>query len=157
MASQALTALLAQYQSGLNAELKLLARLEAIATRQEQAGKADDLDGFHAAADERDLVMEALLAIEQGLVPIRRTLSENRVTLAGQPAFESVAALHRHAAQRVAAIVAGDDRTLESFRQAERARRSALQTLEQGEQTLAAYRRVVAPAAGVSALISRKG
>lgn len=157
MTGQALAALVAQYQAGLDAELTLLTRLEAIAGRQHHAGAANDLDSFHLAADERDRVMEGLLAVEHGLIPIRKTIMEHRSALAGAPAFESVAALHRHTAQRVAAIVAGDDRTLESFRRAERARRSAMQALDQGEQTLAAYRRVVAPAPEVSALISRKG
>ncbi len=157
MTGQALAVFVAQYQAGLDAELTLLTRLEEIAARQHQAGAANDLDTFHTAADERDRVMEGLLAVEHGLMPIRKTLMEHRTTLAGGTAFEAVAALHRQTAQRVAAIVAGDDRTLESFRRAERARRSAMQALDQGEQTLAAYRRVVAPAPGGSALISRKG
>jgi hypothetical protein len=157
MSTPALDALLAQYQAGLDAELTLLARLEELARHQERAGATDDLDAFHAASDQRDRIMESLIAVEQQLVPVRRTLLEHRQTLAGNPAFEAVAALHRHTAQRVAAIVAGDDRTMASLRQMEQARRTAIQAIEQGEQTLAAYRRVIAPAPERSALFSRKG
>lgn len=157
MTPHALDALLTQYHAGLDAELTLLARLEELARQQARASEAEDLDGFHDASDHRDRVMESLLAIEQQLVPVRRTLLEHRQTLAGNPAFETVAALHRHTAQRVAAIVAGDERTMTALRQVEQARRVALQALEQGEQTLAAYRRVIAPAPETSAFFSRKG
>lgn len=157
MAAESLHVLLAEYQAGLDAELTLLGRLEDIAAQQGRAGAADDLEAFHLASDERDRVMDHLLAVEHQLVPVRRTLLEHRAELAGTPTFEAVAAVHRHAAQRVAAIVAGDDRTMESLRQAEQARRFALQSVEQGEQTLAAYRRVVAPPPGTSALFSRRG
>lgn len=157
MTRQALDALLTQYQSGLDAELRLLTRLEELARQQELAGTVSDLATFHEVADQRDRVMDGLLAVEHQLVPIRRSLLEHRQVLNGTPAFEAVAALHRHTAQRVAAIVAGDDRTMESLRQAEQARRFALQAIEQGEQTLAAYRRVVAPAPETSALFNRRG
>ncbi len=157
MTAQVLDGLLGQYQSGLDAELTLLTRLEELARQQGRAGEAEDLDAFHDAADHRDRVMESLLAIEQQLVPVRRTLLAHRQTLAGNPAFEAVAALHRHTAQRVAAIVAGDDRTMASLRRMEQARRTAIQSIEQGEQTLAAYRRVIAPAPETSALFNRKG
>ncbi len=157
MTTQVLDGLLAQYQAGLDAELTLLTRLEELARQQGRAGAAEDLDAFHDAADQRDRVMESLIAVEHQLVPVRRTLLEHRQTLAGNPTFEAVAALHRHTAQRVAAIVAGDDRTMASLRQMEQARRTAIQAIEQGEQTLAAYRRVIAPAPETSALFSRKG
>jgi hypothetical protein len=157
MTTQALDLLLGQYQAGLDAELTLLSRLEHLAHEQERAGAAEDLDSFHDTADQRDRVMESLLAVERQLVPVRRTLLEHRHTLAGNPVFEAVAALHRHTAQRVAAIVACDERTMASLRQVEQSRRVALQAVEQGEQTLAAYRRVIAPAPETSALFSRKG
>ncbi len=157
MTRQDLDALLAQYQAGLEAELRLLTRLEALAERQEHASSASDLDAFHEAADQRDRVMDGLLSVEHELVPVRRSLLEHRQALNGTPAFEAVAALHRHTAQRVAAIVAGDERTMESLRHAEQARRGALQALEQGEQTLAAYRRVIAPAPETSAIFNRRG
>ncbi|MGE0393979.1 MAG: hypothetical protein AB7P67_10490, partial [Vicinamibacterales bacterium] len=71
MTAQALDGLLAQYQAGLDAELTLLTRLEDLALQQGRAGAAEDLDAFHEAADQRDRVMESLLAVEQQLVPVR--------------------------------------------------------------------------------------
>jgi hypothetical protein len=46
---------------------------------------------------------------------------------------------------------------LQALRNAEHARRLAAQTLEQGESTLAAYRRVVTPALESATLVNRRG
>jgi hypothetical protein len=149
--------LLSQYHAGLEAEIALLGRLETIATRQLTAAEEGDLPALGIAIDERDEAMSALVTIEHELKPIRQELASMAESLRSIPEFEAVAALHRHAAQRVASIVSGDGRAMEALQAAERARRFAMQTLEQGESTLAAYRRVVAPSPTHAALFSRRG
>jgi hypothetical protein len=54
-------------------------------------------------------------------------------------------------------IVVEDRAALDALKQAEQARRFAAQSLEQGESTLAAYRRVVAPNLPGASLVNRKG
>ncbi len=157
MTDAQITGLLAQYQAGLEAELSLLDRLETLATRQRDASETCNFEALGAASDERDRTMSALVVIEHELKPIRQVIAERRESLAELSAFEAVAALHRHAAQRVTAIVGTDARALAALKEAEQARRFAAMALEQGENTLAAYRRVVAPAPEHASLISRKG
>jgi hypothetical protein len=50
-----------------------------------------------------------------------------------------------------------DRESLESLKRPRLARSFAARTLEQGETTLAAYRRVVAPHVSGAALVNRKG
>ncbi len=157
MTEAQVTGLLAQYQAGLEAELALLDRLESLAGRQRDASELGNFEALGVASDERDRTMAALVTIEHELKPIRQVIAEQREALAATTAFEVVAALHRHAAQRVTAIVGTDERALAALKEAERARRFAAMTLEQGEATLAAYRRVVAPAPAHASLFSRKG
>ena len=57
----------------------------------------------------------------------------------------------------VAKILGEDRTTLDALADAERARRLAAQTIEAGEATLAAYRRVILPSPGSAGLVSRRG
>ena len=50
-----------------------------------------------------------------------------------------------------------DQESLEALKEAERARRFVARALEQGESTLAAYRRVVSPTLTGATLVNRKG
>lgn len=157
MIDSALTALIEQYRTGLEAELSLLDRLRDIATRQRIASENADFEALGIAGEQRDDIMSALVTIEHELKPIRLSLHARRDELDGEIEFEAVAALHRHAGQRVADILAGDEKALAALKDAERARRFAAKAIEQGESTLAAYRRVVAPAPSHATLFNRRG
>jgi hypothetical protein len=149
--------LLAQYRAGLDAELTLLHRLQELATQQREATLAGDFDALTIVSDARDAVMANLVTIEHELKPIRLTLARRAGELADDPEFQDVAVRHREAALRVAAILVSDRESLESLKEAESARSFAARALEQGETTLAAYRRVVAPHVSGAALVNRKG
>ena len=150
-------ALLAQYRSGLDAELTLLDRLTELAEQQREASRAGDLEALGIISDARDAVMANLVTLEHQLKPIRLTLANQAGELAGDPQFQEVATRHREAAARVAAILTSDRKSLESLKEAELARSFAARALEQGETTLAAYRRVVAPHVSGATLVNRKG
>ena len=156
-AAASTSALLSQYHAGLEAEIQLLERLETIATRQLAASEEGDLPAFGDASDERDRAMSALVTIEHELKPIRMALLEYRKALDDVHEFQDVAALHREAAAMVERIVTQDRNSLEALKEAELARRFAAQSLGQGESTLAAYRRVVAPPLGGPNLVNKKG
>ncbi len=157
MTPDRLPQLVAQYRAGLEAEMTLLRRLESLAAEQRRASEAGDMDALSAATDHRDTVMAGLVRIEHELKPVRKVLHENRRTLEPLAEFRNVKTLHTTAAALIDRVVNEDRNSLDALKQAERARRFAAQALEQGESTLAAYRRVVAPEVPGASLLNRKG
>jgi hypothetical protein len=149
--------LVAHYRAGLEAELTLLHRLEALAAQQRETSEQGDLEGLAVVSDRRDRVMAGLVQIEHELKPVRTLLVEYRRALDDIHEFQDVAVLHKSAATLIGRIVADDRGSLEALKEAEQARSFAAQAIEQGESTLAAYRRVVAPPLSGSSLVNRKG
>jgi hypothetical protein len=149
--------LVAQYRAGLEAEMTLLHRLESIAAEQRTASEQSDLETLSLVSDQRDRVMAGLVRIEAELKPIRKLLHEHRRELEPLAEFRDVKTLHKTAAALIDRVVNEDRVSLDALKQAERARRFAAQSIEQGESTLAAYRRVVAPHVPGASLLNRKG
>jgi hypothetical protein len=147
----------AQYRAGLEAEMTLLHRLEWLAARQRETSQQGDLEALAVVSDQRDRVMAGLVTIEHELKPIRMALLEFRKSLDEVAEFRDVAVLHREAAELVERIVTKDRESLDALKEAELARRFASQSLGQGENTLAAYRRVVAPPLAGANLVNKKG
>jgi hypothetical protein len=146
-----------EYRAGLEAELQLLHQLERISQEQEAVSRDGDLSEFDAAADERDRLMQSLVAIEAGLRGVRQMLTDHRGQASAAPGFGDVVRLHREAARLVGAILTVDQQSLSALADAELARRSAVVALERGETTLAAYRRVLAPPLASATLLNRRG
>jgi hypothetical protein len=152
-----LTPLLEQYRSGLEAELSLLHHLADVSARQRAHMHAGRFDAFQAAADERDAIMRGLATIADDLRGVRQQLHAHHDTAVAAPAFAAVSALQREAAALVASILDTDQLSLSALADAEVARRSAVASLERGESTLAAYRRVLAPPVSSATLVDRRG
>jgi hypothetical protein len=146
----------AQYRAGLEAEMALLRRLRALAAREAQALPSP---GHEVASlvDQRETVMGALVTIESQLKPLREILVAAREQLAAVPQFLEVSTLHQDAATLVASIAATDRESMAALEQAELTRRLAAEAVEKGENTLAAYRRVVAPQLAHATLVNRRG
>lgn len=157
MTPNELTPLVEQYRAGLDAELMLLHRLQAIAVDQRRASETGSATEMQATVDHRDRVMATLVTLEHELKSVRQQLLKYREYLTDMPAFQEIAALHRQAADLVADIVAVDQDSVQALKNAEQARHLAAQTLEQGESTLAAYRRVVKPDLASATLVNRRG
>jgi hypothetical protein len=152
-----LTTAIATYRVGLDAEITLLTQVERLSTEQRDATAARDLSHLVEIAEERERLLASLVAIEREVRPIRHTLSTHRTRAATLSGFVEVVALHRQAERLVTEITSADEATLDVLRHAEQARRFAGQTVERGEATLAAYRRVVAPPPSGAALFSQRG
>jgi hypothetical protein len=148
---------LEQYRAGLEAELALLAQLEVVATRQRGGTARRDFEGLGAEGEERDRLTRALVSLEEGLQPVRARLSRARDQVARFPGYAEVLALRQRAGALVARILATDEESMQSLADAELARRAALASLEQGETTLAAYRRVLTPSLHHASLVDRRG
>ena len=149
--------LITQYRAGLEAEIAMLHRLAALAEREREVTASGSLVALNQISDARDGVMASLVSIEAQLKTVRRELLVARNRLVGAPAFDELTALHQQAAALANDIVATDAHSVASLRQAEVARRFAQDSLDKGESTLAAYRRVVTPSLANATLVNRKG
>ncbi|HEY0872343.1 MAG TPA: hypothetical protein VGD94_02640 [Vicinamibacterales bacterium] len=149
--------LVTQYRAGLEAEIALLERLAALAERQREVTASGSLAALTEITDARDGIMANLVAVEAQLAPIRRLLVMSRERLAHEEEFEYVTALHKKASTLASDIMSADQHSMESLREAELARRFAQESLDQGESTLAAYRRVVNPPLANATLVNRRG
>jgi hypothetical protein len=157
MTSDEIVRLLEQYGAGIDAELTLLAQLAAVARHQHEVSQASDFVAFTNIADTRDSLMRSLVTIEDGLRPIRQALADQRDLASRIPGYDDVVRRHREAAQLVTAILATDQQSIGALADAELARRSAVASLERGETTLAAYRRVLSPPVASAALVDKIG
>ncbi len=144
-----------EYRAGLDAEIALLRQLEHLPIGDDAAAKG--AAQLAAIADARDRIMVGIVSLENDLRPLRTRLADARADLQGTPAFEGVAALHRVAGDLVARILASDSESLKALEVAESARRFAAESVERGESTLAAYRRVVAPRVDNARILNRRG
>ena len=135
----------------------LLHRLQAISIDQRRASEIGSVTEMQASVDHRDRVMATLVTVEHELKGVRQQLLQYRELLLELSAFQEIVALHRQAAELVADIVAVDSDSMQALKNAEQARHIAAQTLEQGESTLAAYRRVVSPGLASATLVNRRG
>lgn len=156
MAESPLVALIEQYRAGLEAELVILRRLEQTAARQREASAAQDLGALNRAADDRDGLMAALVNIEGQLRTVRQTLSASRDEARHLPGYAEAVMLHREAIALVTGILNTDGESLDALAAAELARRETARAMEQGETTLAAYRRVMTALPGAT-LVDRRG
>jgi hypothetical protein len=152
-----LSPLLEQYRAGLEGEMSLLRRLEMLSIEQRDASQSGEFARITTITDDRDRVMATLVTLEAELKPIRLRLFEAREKLQDVTEFRDVVTLHRQAAELVSGVLAVDAGSLDALKEAELARRTAAQALEQGESTLAAYRRVVSPSLKSAALVNRRG
>jgi hypothetical protein len=146
-----------QYRAGLDAELMLLHRLQAISLDQRRVSETGSVIEMQACSDDRDRVMATLVTVEHELKGLRQQLLKHRDRLAELPAFQEIVVLHRQAADLVADIVSVDEDSMQALKNAEQARHIAAQALEQGESTLAAYRRVVTPTLASATLVNKRG
>jgi hypothetical protein len=149
--------LIAQYRAGIEAELTLLRQLAEIAAHQRSVTGAGDFAAFSDASDDRDRIMRSLVTIEEGLREVRATLTEHRGMAEKIQGFEDVILLHREAATLTGSILNADQASMSALADAELARRTAVASLERGETTLAAYRRVLAPPIASATLLNRRG
>lgn len=157
MTRQELELTLEEFRKGLETELALLRQLQAVALQQRDVTAARDFDQFKIVSDERDRLTRSLLAVEQGLSESRDLLTRVRDQAASIPTYGTILALRQASTDLVNEILAGDRTAMKVLADAEVARRAALASLERGENTLAAYRRVLAPPISNAGLVDRRG
>lgn len=157
MTPQELADAVEQYRSGLETAVSLLHRLVSVASRQKERTTARDFDRLAAEADIRDEITRALVAIEPSLREVKMALASDPNAASRLPGYEEVIALRQTASDLVAQILKTDEESMHALADAELARRAALASLECGEATLAAYRRVLNPPLAGASLLNLRG
>lgn len=157
MTRDELIELLEQYRAGIEAEVSLLQQLAGIARHQHEVSQESDFVAFRQVADNRDDIMRSLVSLEDNLREVRQALTSHREQARTVPGYEAVAHRHLEALRLVNAILSTDQESMSALADAELARRSALVSLEKGETTLAAYRRVLSPPVASASLVDRLG
>lgn len=158
MTGAELAPLLSQYHAALEAQIALLRHLRELSARQrDRTCGHDEPERLLEIVDERDRVMATLVSLESDIQPVRQALADGREHVRHLPAFRELVELHRQAAELVEDVVRTDEQSRLALRDAELARRSAAESLQRSESTLAAYRRVVLPGVAAATLVNRKG
>jgi hypothetical protein len=149
--------LLEQYRAGIDAELNLLQQLTGVAEQQHEVSRQSDFGTLAEVSDARDDLMRSLVALEEHLRGVRQALAANRDQAQTIPGYAEVAQRHLQAVQLVNQILGTDRQSMSALADAELARRSAVVSLERGETTLAAYRRVLSPPVANASLVDKIG
>lgn len=157
MNRQDLVDALEQYRAGLETGVVLLRQLDEVAGRQREGSEKRDFSNLSKESDTRDHLTRALVAIEPGLREVRAFLAAATQDVAGLPGYQEVVELRQAAAELVTRILKTDQESMDALAAAELARRAAATSLEQGETTLAAYRRVLTPPVASASLLDLRG
>lgn len=157
MTRQALSDALEQYRVGLETGVTLLGQLHAVAGRQREGTQTRDFERLARESDIRDHLTRALVAIEPGLREVRAFLAAATGEISSLAGYAAVLELRQTAADLVAEILRTDQESMRALADAELARRAAVASLECGETTLAAYRRVLTPPVASASLLDQRG
>ena len=157
MNQQELADALQQYRTGLDTAVSLLRRLASVASRQREGTTSRNFERLAAEADTRDELTRALVAIEPSLREVKAILAKDPGAVSRLPGYTEVAALKQMASDLVAVILKTDEESMHALADAELARRAAVASLECGEATLAAYRRVLNPPLAGASLLNLRG
>lgn len=157
MSQQDLADALEQYRTGLDTAISLLRRLASVASRQREGTASRNFERLAAEADARDELTHALVAIEPSLRQVKAVLAKDPTAVSRLPGYADVLTLKQTAADLVAGILKTDEESMHALADAELARRAAVASLECGEATLAAYRRVLSPPLAGASLLNLRG
>jgi hypothetical protein len=149
--------LLEEYRAGLEAEITLLRQLDVVASRQREVSETRDFERLAVESDLRGRLTRTLVTIEEGVRKVREELKASRGSVTSREAFRKVMELRMTATTLVNRILSVDADSMKALGDAELARRAAVASLERGETTLSAYRKVIAPPLSSSALVDRRG
>ena len=83
-----------QYRAGLDAELMLLHRLQALSIEQRRVSQTGSISDLQSTVDDRDRVLATLVKVEHELKGLRQVLAAGREWLADSPAFQEIVERH---------------------------------------------------------------
>ena len=145
------------YTTGLDAEIAILRQVEALGAEQRSAWERNELLPLGSLATRRAALMHDLAAIEARIAPLRDRLRGDLDRACRTPGYAAAEARGRDAQALVLRVMAADRRFLTDLEASLQARRREAHDLDTGGATLAAYRRIVAPAIASAALVDQRG
>lgn len=148
--------MLAHYRAGLEAQIALLGQIEGIASRQRTVSESRDFEQLAIESERRDSLTWSVVEIEQSFAAGWRAMAASG-QVAWLEGLSEVVSLRRTTATLIARILATDQLSLQSLANVELAHRAALASLERGETTLAAYRKILTPPEAGAASFDRVG
>jgi hypothetical protein len=152
-----LATVLADYRTGLDTELQILSALEDTAIRQRALPHRASADDLGALAGIRQQQLTALRTLDQHLLPLRQRIADDLDAARQLPGFAGIVERHHRMQALIASITRLDDESLEVLKQAEEERRAAAHSLDTGEATLAAYRRLLQQPQPSAGLFTQRG
>lgn len=152
-----LATVLADYRTGLDTALQILSGLEDTAIRQRALPHLASAEELGALAETRQQQLTALSTLDQHLLPLRQHITADLDAARQMPGFPGIVERHRRMQELIASITRLDDESLEVLKQAEQERRAAAQSLDTGEATLAAYRRLLQQPQPSAGLFTQRG
>ncbi len=145
------------YTAGLDVEIAILRQIEALGAEQRSAWARNDLLPLGPLATRRAALMHDLAATESRIAPLRDQLRGDLDRACRTPAYAAAEAQGRETQALVVRLMTADRRFLTDLETSLEARRREAHDLDTGGATLAAYRRIVAPAVASAALVDRLG
>lgn len=152
-----LATVLADYRTGLDTELQILSALEDTAIRQRALPHRASAEDLGALAGIRQQQLTALHTLDQHLLPLRQRITADLDAARQLPGFAGIIERHHRMQTLIASITRLDDESLEVLKQAEEERRAAAHSLDTGEATLAAYRRLLQQPQPSAGLFTQRG
>lgn len=148
---------IAAYAAGLEIELGLLRRVQALAHEQRDCFARNHLAGLAGVAARRAALMNDLADAEARLAPFRERILAQLAEARRHAGFARADALGREAQDLVRDLVDHDRAFLGDLEASLESRRIEVHALDTGGATLAAYRRVVAPPPAHANLVDQRG
>jgi hypothetical protein len=145
------------YGAGLDAAIAILRQVEALGAEQRSAWARNELLPLGALATRRAALMHDLAATESRIAPLRDRLRSDVDRASRTPGYAAAEARSRETQALVLRLMAADRTFLTDLETSLEARRREAHDLDTGGATLAAYRRIVAPAVDSAALVDRRG
>ena len=145
------------YIDGLDTEIAILRQVEALALEQRTAWARDELLPLGSLATRRAALMHELAATETRIAPLRDRLRSDLGRARRTPGYPRAEALSQEAQALIRTLMAADRKFLTDLEASLDERRREVHDLDTGGATLAAYRRVVAPAVATAGLFDRRG
>ena len=145
------------YTAGLDAQMAVLAEVEALAAEQRAAWSRNELLPLGALATRRAALMHQLNDLEARIAPLHDRLRTDLERALRTPGYGVVEARRQEARALIYRLMAADRKLLTDLETSLESRRVESHTIDTGNATLAAYRRVVVPTLASAGLFDQRG
>jgi len=149
--------LVVAYTAGLDAQMAILAQVEELATEQRATWSRNELLPLGGLATRRAALMHELAAVEARIAPLYDRLRADLERALRTPGYGVAEARRQEARGLIYRLMAADRKLLTDLETSLESRRRESHTIDTGNATLAAYRRVVVPTLGSAGLFDQRG